>query len=147
MPYSVDYITGCAMLVKKELVDKIGLLDPEYFLYFEDADFCLRARKAGYECLYVPSPTVWHRTTEQWITNPTQAYYYMRNAIVFAKKNLDGLRRFIFITSQFFLLLPYYSLKFIRSRDFMLIKYLLKGLKDGITYSPFNRLESNPLEK
>ena len=129
----VDYIS-CALLIKKEVIDKIGLLDPEYFLYSEDADFCLRAKNAGYECIYVPSPTVWHKATKEWITNPTQAYYYMRNAIVFAKKNLTGLKKFIFITSQFILMLPYNSLRVIRKGDSRLIKYLLKGLKDGIAY-------------
>lgn len=133
-PRFVDYITGCAVLIKKEVIDKIGLLDPEYFLYFEDADFCLRAKKAGYEYMYVPSPTVWHKATGEWITNPTQAYYYMRNAIVFARKNLTGLKKFIFIASQFLLMLPYNSFRVISKRDFGLIKYLLKGLKDGIAY-------------
>jgi hypothetical protein len=132
--YPVDYITGCAVLIKKEVIDKIGLLDPEYFLYFEDADFCLRAKKAGYEYIYVPSPTVWHKATGEWIINPTQAYYYMRNAIVFAKKNLTGLKKFIFIASQFLLMLPYNSLRAIRKGDSRLIKYLLKGLRDGIAY-------------
>ena len=132
--YPVDYMTGCVVLIKKEVIDKIGLLDPEYFLYSEDADFCLRARNAGYRCMYVPSPTVWHKATKEWITNPAQAYYYMRSAIVFAKKNLTGLKKVIFIASQFLLVFPYNSLRVIKKGDSRLIKYLLKGLKDGIAY-------------
>jgi len=143
----VDYISGCAMLIKRGVIDKIGLLDAEYFLYFEDMDFCFRAKRAGYECVYIPSPSVWHKTTESWITNPVQAYYYMRNAIVFAKKNLNGFRRFIFIASQFFIMFPHHSFRLIVKRDFGMIKYLLKGLKDGFVYLLFNRLENNPIEK
>lgn len=144
---SVDYITGCAMLIKKEVIDKIGLLDPEYFLYSEDADFCLRAKKAGYQCVYVSSPSVWHKAIEEWITNPTQAYYYMRNAVVFAKKNLNGFKKFIFIASQFLLMLPYNSLRAISKGNFGLIGHLLMGLKDGINYLASNKLKNNSLEK
>lgn len=138
-PCLVDYISGCAILIKREVIDKVGLLDAEYFLYFEDIDFCLRARRAGYECLYVPSPTVWHKTTESWITNPVEAYYYMRNALVFAKKNLGGPRRFLFTVSQFLILFPYYSVKLVKC-DARMIRYLLKGLKDGMVYCFFNKL-------
>lgn len=134
---SVDYIAGCAMLVKKEVLNKIGLLASEYFLYFEDADFCLRARKAGYKCVYVPSPTVWHKATGEWITNPTQAYYYMRNAIVFAKRALSGLKEFIFIAGQFFLMFPYNSLRLAARGKFGLTKHLFRGLRDGAGYSLF----------
>ena len=132
-PRLVDFLSGCSVLIKKEVIDKIGLLDAEYFLYFEDVDFCFRAKKAGYECLYVPSPTVWHKVTASWITNPVQAYYYTRNPIMFAKKNLTGWRKFVFILSQFFVLFPYYCFKFAR-RDARMVKYLLKGLKDGVLY-------------
>jgi len=129
----VDYVS-CALMIKKEVIDKIGGLDPEYFLYSEDVDFCLRAKNAGYKSMYVPSPTVWHKVTKEWITNPAQAYYYMRSAIMFAKKNLRGLKKFIFIASQFFLVFPYNSLRVTKNGNSRLIKYLLKGLKDGIAY-------------
>jgi GT2 family glycosyltransferase len=132
-PCLVDYINGCAILIKKEVIDKIGLLDSTYFLYFEDSDFCFRARAAGYESLYVPSPAVWHKATASWITNRVQAYYYIRNAIIFAKKDLTGLRKFIFILSQFLIVFPYYCVKFAR-KDARMVKYLLKGLKDGVLY-------------
>ncbi len=132
-PQPVDYICGCAILIKREVVDKVGLLDGEYFTYFEDADYCFRARKAGYRCLYVPSPTVWHKSGAEWITNPVQAYYYMRNAVIFAKKNLGGLRKTIFISSQVLIMFPYYSIKLAR-KDGGIFKGLARGLKDGFGY-------------
>lgn len=45
----LEYISGCAMLIKRPLMEKIGLLDEKYFLYFEDVDYCLRAQKAGFK--------------------------------------------------------------------------------------------------
>ncbi len=133
-PYFVDYISGCAMLIKKEVIDKIGLLTAEYFLYFEEVDFCFRAKKAGYECIYVPSQSVWHKTTESWITNPVHAYYYMRNAIIFAKNNLSRFKKFVFIASQFLFMFPYHLFKLIAKRNFKPIIYLSKGLRDGMLY-------------
>jgi len=131
-PHYVDYITGCAMLIKRAVLAKIGLLDEDYFLYFEDADYCARARRAGFKCLYVPSPTVWHKADAEWITGPMQAYYYMRNGFIFARKNLKGLRRFLFITGQF-ILFPYYFLK-LAGRNRKALRHLARGFRDGLCY-------------
>lgn len=56
----VDFITGCALMIKKEVVNKIGLLDNRFFAFYEDADWCQKARKAGYKVVYVPFGGVWH---------------------------------------------------------------------------------------
>ncbi|MFH1610428.1 MAG: glycosyltransferase family 2 protein [Patescibacteria group bacterium] len=56
----VDFITGCALMIKKEVVSKIGLLEKKFFAYYEDADWCQRAKKAGYKVVYVPFDGVWH---------------------------------------------------------------------------------------
>lgn len=60
-PAKCDYITGCGMLIKKEVLDKVGLLDTVYTLYSEDADFCMRARKAGYDSVFIPKAKMWHK--------------------------------------------------------------------------------------
>jgi len=59
----VDYITGCCMLVRREVIEKIGKLDESFFIYGEDADWCLRASKAGYKLVYVPSSIIWHKVS------------------------------------------------------------------------------------
>ena len=51
----VEYVSGCAFLIKKELVEKIGLLDKRFFLYFEEIDWTLRASKLGYQSVFVPN--------------------------------------------------------------------------------------------
>jgi GT2 family glycosyltransferase len=57
----VDYITGCCMLIKREVIETIGMLDERYYIYGEDVDLCIRASQSGYESLYVPSSRVWHK--------------------------------------------------------------------------------------
>jgi len=57
------YVTGCALMFRRELALEIGLLDPAYGMYCEDVDFCLRAREKGWQCRYEPSSTVWHKVS------------------------------------------------------------------------------------
>ncbi len=86
--FPVDYITGAAMLIRRELIEKIGLMREEYFLYYEDVDWCLRAQKAGYKCMVVPESHVWHKvsaTTRE--GSPSYIYYHTRNALMLAKFN------------------------------------------------------------
>ncbi len=62
-PFRLDYLTGCAMLVRREVFERVGLLDTEYAMYFEDADFCRRVRQAGFELWCVPAAEMWHRVS------------------------------------------------------------------------------------
>ncbi|UCH83588.1 MAG: glycosyltransferase family 2 protein [Candidatus Latescibacterota bacterium] len=57
----VDYVTGCALMARREVIERIGFLDTAFEAYYEDADFCMRARQAGYRIIYVPAGRVWHR--------------------------------------------------------------------------------------
>lgn len=57
----VGFATGCALCVKREVVDKIGVLDDDLFIYNEDGDYSLRIRAAGYRIRYIPSSVLWHR--------------------------------------------------------------------------------------
>jgi GT2 family glycosyltransferase len=57
---SVDWVSGAAMLARDQLIDQIGGLDPEYFMYCEDIDWCWRARKAGWDVVYYPGSVITH---------------------------------------------------------------------------------------
>lgn len=59
-PCQVDWLPGASMLVRRQVFDAIGLMDEEYFLYYEETDFCLQAQRAGWECWYVPQSRVMH---------------------------------------------------------------------------------------
>ena len=56
----VDYLSGCVLLIRKEVIQKIGLLDDAYLIGGQDLDWCLRARRAGFECVLNPSAIIWH---------------------------------------------------------------------------------------
>lgn len=56
----VDWIAGASMLIKYQVIEDIGLMDEQYFLYFEETDFCLQAARKGWQCWYVPDSVVTH---------------------------------------------------------------------------------------
>jgi len=104
----VDFITGCALMVKRKVFETVDLLDEKYFAYFEEVDFCYRVKKAGYKILYVPQSKLYHKvssTTKKYFSGLIN-YYKFRNRLYFLKKHLPF--------EQFLSLLPivfYYALK------------------------------------
>jgi len=92
----VDYVEGACLLVKKKVVDEVGLLDSHYHLYWEETDYCIRAKRRGYRIVFVPSSKIWHKIGAT--TNSSMRLYYMtRNRFWFMKKNASKqqYRRFI----------------------------------------------------
>ncbi len=85
---SVDYLPGCAMLIRKRVLDEIGLFDEGYFLYFEETDWCARAIMAGYRLVYVPEAVAWHVVSGS-IGSGAKLAYIIRNRVRFALKNFD----------------------------------------------------------
>lgn len=83
----VDFANFCCILIKKEVFNKIGLLDPKYFLYWEDADFSHRAGLAGFKQIYVPQSKIWHKSSgSSGSGSRLHDYYITRNRLVFGFK-------------------------------------------------------------
>jgi GT2 family glycosyltransferase len=91
-PYDTDYATGCAMLIKKEVFKKIGLLDEDFFLYCEDAEFCLRARHAGFSIVIVPQAKVSHQEKSEGDPE-NKLYWLVISGIIFFRKKSPALAR------------------------------------------------------
>ena len=101
---SIGYACGCALFVKKDVILNVGLMEPRFFLLWEEIDWCWRIRKAGYECLYIPKARVWHkvsRSFEGGNRGPMWTYYYFRNRLLFLKRNVPWSQRCNFYFSHF----------------------------------------------
>lgn len=85
-PFESEFLTGCSLLIKKEVLEKIGLLDDKFFLYWEDADFSMRARRAGFKNLVVPDSIIYHFETSQEM-NKNKIYWLVLSGLIFFKKN------------------------------------------------------------
>ncbi|MCL5435093.1 MAG: glycosyltransferase family 2 protein [Patescibacteria group bacterium] len=80
-----DFASGCCMMVKKEVFEKIGKFDERYFLYYEDNDFSQRAKKIGYKIEYAPKAVLWHKNAGSagGSGSNLQDYYITRNRLLF----------------------------------------------------------------
>ena len=80
----IETMTGTAMCVRTEVFRQVGLFDERYFLYFEESDFCLRARKAGFKLFYVPTSRLWHKNARSsGVGSELHDYYTTRNRLLF----------------------------------------------------------------
>ncbi|MDO8658656.1 MAG: glycosyltransferase family 2 protein [Candidatus Levybacteria bacterium] len=87
--YPVDYVSGCCMLIKKEVFYKIGYFDELFFLYNEDVDFCLRARKESFKTYVVPESFIYHKLSHTVGKNSSFAIYHQtKSALLFGNKHL-----------------------------------------------------------
>lgn len=78
----IDHVDTCASLVKREVFESIGMLDPRYFINYEDLDFDLRAKQAGFDLVYVPRAFMWHKVSlAMGFASPATTYYMTRNAL------------------------------------------------------------------
>lgn len=85
-----EFLTGCAPSIPLATIDVIGEFDENYFLYYEDADFCLRAKKAGFQLCMVPKAAVDH--TEASRTYARKVYYLVYSGLLFFFKHASGMK-------------------------------------------------------
>jgi GT2 family glycosyltransferase len=91
----VEWVTGCAMLLRLSALREVGVFDSDYFLICEDLDLCTRMRKRGFEILFVPEAKLWHKVSAAFDGNfsAVYCYYFFRNILLYAWKNFAD-RRF-----------------------------------------------------
>lgn len=90
-PADVDYITGCGICLRRAVIEQVGMLDPRFFIYYEESDWCLRAQQAGWRVVYVPQARLWHKVSAAMGTaSPATDYYMARNVLLFIVKHQSG---------------------------------------------------------
>lgn len=119
-----DFVSGCAMMVKREVFEKIGLFDPKYFLYWEDNDFCQRARKAGFGIFYTPGAKMFHLNAGSSASGgPLQEYYTTRNRLLFGMRYAPLRAKLALIKESLKLLMTGRKWQKIGVRDFYLGRF------------------------
>ncbi len=118
VPMETIYASGCLMLMRGEVIRKIGMLLNEYFIYWEESDWCLRAKENGYSSWYEPASVIYHNFTNASFgqEKPFYMYMQMRNSFIFAAKHFRGmlrLRRILFYPIYIF----YYFCMLLRHRN------------------------------
>jgi len=83
-----DFITGCMLFFNKKIIDKIGFWNEAYFLYYEDSDFCERAKRAGFKLFYQPRIIIYHKNAQSTggSGSPLHLKYQRKNRLIFGLK-------------------------------------------------------------
>lgn len=126
-----DYITGACLLVKRQVVEKIGLMPTDYFLYYEDTDWSLRIRQAGFKCLFVPRAKVYHKgSRSSRVGSPSYIYYHSRNGLIMANNFAPWYIQFlVHLNVLWRIIKQVIKLIFLPSRRIW-AKYILLGIID-----------------
>jgi GT2 family glycosyltransferase len=87
-PVAVDWISGCAILVRRQLIEQVGMLDERFFYYWEEAEWCLRARRHGWRVVHVPQAKLWHKGVQRnYAPKASVSYYNTRNRLLVLHKH------------------------------------------------------------
>jgi len=93
----IDSVPGGFTFIKRKVIEKVGKLDERYFIYFEDPDWCLRAKRKGFKIAFAPKAKVWHDASSSLgMESPAFFYYRTRNRLLFMRKNASNFIFFIF---------------------------------------------------
>lgn len=87
-PLDCNYLTGCSLLVKRSVIEDIGLMNEAYFLYFEETEWCVKAKERGYRLIYAPESMVYHKESVSVRKIEGIIHYYLtRNRLYFIQQN------------------------------------------------------------
>ncbi len=110
-PARRDYADGLCMLIPSAALDRVGLLDEDYFAYWEETDWCVRASDKGLRCYYVPEAKVWHKAERSRRASDAFNFHYRRNALMFVRKRGGPVHFATALAAQAFYYAPLYFIK------------------------------------
>lgn len=139
-PGYTAYAHGAAMMVKREVVEKVGMLPDNFFIYYEELDWSAHIRRAGYKIYYQPKGLIFHKES---ITmgkeSAMKAYYHTRNRILFMRRNTKPYQFPVFILFLSFVIIPRSIIKYLFNGQFTHLKMFFKG----VTWNLYNPKYSN----
>jgi len=120
----IDFGTGACIFIPRNVIEKVGMLDENLFAYFEDADLCIRIKKAGWKIIYSPKPFLWHKVSQtSGIGSDLNDYFITRNRVLFGLKYAPWRAKFALIRESIRLLSSGRKWQKIGIRDFYLMRF------------------------
>lgn len=131
-PQMFDAVSGGAMLIRRDVIERIGCLDERFFFYFEDTDFCVRARQAGFDAAYLPAAVVYHSVSEGTKDSPGLADFYLgRSRQIYFRKHLRGAQKLVYLLREPIHALRYARIRAIDGGGFNAASNYIKGVLAG----------------
>jgi len=137
---NIDWITGCCLIFPRHLVSDVGLLNDVFFILFEDVDWSLRARNAGYNLLYIPESKIYHFEsataksivkTKEGTRSPFRQYLNVRNHLFIVRRYVPFRFKGFAFFDQLFKISIYLGYYVLRGR-WNKLRMTLRGLRDGL---------------
>ena len=149
IPCKVEFVSGCCMLVKRRVIETVGMFDERFFAYSEDLDWCIRIIQSGFRMKYVPTSRIWHRYGSPTVrkntfsdnilpggsstqtSTPLHHYFGIRNRLLIVKKHAKSARAFILLFALLGIFV-YLTAGLLYLRRWEKLKKLWQGTLDGI---------------
>lgn len=124
------YAHGAAMMVKREAINKVGLMPECYFLYYEELDWSMMFHRAGYDIWYDPATTILHKESQSTGQgSPLRTFYITRNRLLFVKRNIRGIEKYLSYAYLVGIVAPKDILKHLYHHRIDLASATFKGLR------------------
>ena len=135
-PHPTPYAHGAAMLVRKDAIEKVGMMPECYFLYYEELDWSMMFTRAGYQIWYEPKCTIYHKESQATGQNsPLRTYFITRNRLLLVKRNPKEFNKTLAYLYLFGIVALRDILKYTCSTRFDLLKATLRALWHFILYA------------
>ncbi|OWY23587.1 glycosyltransferase family 2 protein [Sphingobacteriales bacterium UPWRP_1] len=123
------YAHGAAMLISRAAIEKAGLMPEDYFLYYEELDWCEQIRRMGFSIWVEPKAAVYHKESMSvGKTNPLKTYFLTRNRILFMRRNAGKWQLAVFLLFFTFVTLPKNIVVYIVKRQYAHLQSFLQGV-------------------
>ena len=134
--HPTPYAHGAAMLIKREAIEKTGLMPECFFLYYEELDWSMMFTRAGYQIWYEPLCTIYHKESQATGQNsPLRTYYIVRNRLLLVKRNWNGITKYLSYAYLLGVVSTRDIIKYAITGKWDMLKATLRGIRDFLTYS------------
>ncbi|OIP58179.1 MAG: glycosyltransferase family 2 protein [Candidatus Levybacteria bacterium CG_4_10_14_0_2_um_filter_36_16] len=120
-----DFASGCCFLTSREVLEKVGMFDEKFFLYYEESDLCERVKRNGFSIFYTPKSVLWHKNAQSTggSGSDLQDYYISRNRLLFGMKHAPFRSKIALFRESLKLLIMGRKWQKIGIRDFYILKF------------------------
>ena len=130
---------GCALMVSREVIEKVGMMAEKYFVYYDESDWSARIIKAGYKIYYQAKGLIFHKESmSMGKASPLKVHYMTRNRIFYMRRHASWPQFAVFMAFFSFLTVPKTVLKFLMARQFKHLKAFVNGVTWNLTTSRYS---------
>jgi GT2 family glycosyltransferase len=141
----VDFISGCGMLIHRSVLESVGFLSSDYFMYYEDLDYCVRAQRAGFKLVCATQARMWHAVSSSTggKDSPLKQYYQVKSSLIFYRQHTRGIMYLVNVALRFGHAAWVSLITILRGKlRREAVCYYLKGIREAMAHDSTRRVEN-----